>query len=145
MKIGATVRRVKMSDRSKSGRGLKPAGSTRRRANARRPTTYAEELLRDGPGADVVTQDELREYHDLRRQKDRLEEEIEERRLSIIRRLEDGASILPGFFDAEISAYLQRRLTADTLEEVLGPEEVERLKGMVAPTRRIQLRVTQMR
>jgi hypothetical protein len=74
-----------------------------------------------------------------------LEEEIKERRLSIIRRLEEGASILPGFFDAEIRAYQQRRLTADTLEEALGPEEVERLKCMVAPTRRIQLRVTQMR
>ncbi len=133
-----------MQDRSKSGRGRKSGRSPRRRANATVLTTFGNDVRPISSRPDVVTQDELGEYHGLKRQKDRLDEEIKARRASIIRRLEDGASIVPGFFDAEVRSYPQRKLTAEKLEEVLGYDEVEKLKCMVTPTPCTQLWVTRI-
>jgi hypothetical protein len=131
-----------MQNESKSVQGRKSAGSARRRTKARPLTTSGSDLLRDGCRSDVITQGVLAEYPGLKSQQRQLKEVLEARRSSIIERHDDGATIEPGFFNAEVRRNQQRLLTAEKLEEVLGPDEVERLKCLVTPTICIQLWVT---
>ncbi|MGP0070010.1 MAG: hypothetical protein ACLQGP_41210 [Isosphaeraceae bacterium] len=133
-----------MQGQSKSVRNRESARSPRRRAKATPLTTSGDRGVRDGFRHDVVTQDELGEYRGLKDQVERLKEEIEEQRLGIIERFDDGAAIQPGFFDAEVRRYQQRTLTAEKLEEILPRDEVERLKRPVTPTPRTELWVTRI-
>jgi hypothetical protein len=89
-----------------------------------------------------ISQAELAEYHALMTQKKQVERALEVRRAALIERINDGASIEPGQFRAEVRSYTQQRLTAEALEEILGPAEVEALKSQVTPTFRTELRVS---
>jgi hypothetical protein len=141
---GATVRSVNMQGPSKSVRGRNSARPSWRRAKATPLATSGEGGVGDGFRRDIVTQDELGEYRGLKDEVARLNEEIEERRSSMIERLDAGAAIEPGFFHATVSHRKQRMLTAPKLEEILPRAEVERLKSLVTPTYSTHLRVSQM-
>jgi hypothetical protein len=89
-----------------------------------------------------ISQAELAEYHTLRTQRDQLDADLKVRRDDLVKRIKDGASTEPGDFRAEVRSYLQQKLTAKSLEQVLGSAEVEALKSRVAPTYRNDLHVT---
>jgi hypothetical protein len=89
-----------------------------------------------------ISQAELEQYHAQKVQKDEWDEVLDGWRKSLLGRIQDGASVEPGPFQAEVRSYPEQRLSARALEEILGPAEVIALKSQVAPTIRTQLHVT---
>src|SRR5262249_10332564 len=90
---------------------------------------------------DRIAQAELREYHELKAEQDRLAEEIEARRQSLIGRLAQDVHVEPGPFRAWVSMFPAQMLTTSKLVELLGEAEVEDLKSRVAPSPRTHLHV----
>ena len=83
---------------------------------------------------DSISQAELVEYVSLNDQKKQLDAEFNARRQGLLERLEDGEFTEPGRFRAEIRSCKRRRLTAEEIERILGPDKIEELKSLVIPT-----------
>jgi hypothetical protein len=123
------------------GRGLASSSTSRSTgASSVEPWRTSESFSAPPP---AIGQAELEAYRALKDQLDRLKERFQEQRLDLIRRLTDGAPVQPGRLRAVIRDSQQRQLTSTKLAEILGVDEVERLKNLVAPTIQTELRVTE--
>jgi hypothetical protein len=110
-------------------------GSTGARVTAEQQRQPLKAVLR-------ISQGELAEYYARQKQLAHLKRDQKALRASPINRLKGGAHIDPGRLNAVVHTYRQRPLTQGNLEVILGTDEVERLKGLVAPLDRDQLSVT---
>lgn len=93
------------------------------------------------PFVDEITQAELERYkRDSAAARD-LSWSVDKLRKSIMAKLDAGARIEPGQFDAEIQETEQRRITNDALVSALGIEVVENVRATIEPTKSRSLKV----
>ena len=128
-----------MKKQKNSTRGRATATSDRRSPARRVAAPAAGRAI--GIRPDRISQDELREYHDLKARQDRLEDEIEARRQGLIDRLARDVPVESGPYRAWVSMYLAQILTPAKLVELLGEAAVEDFKAQVSPTPRTNLHV----
>jgi hypothetical protein len=128
-----------------SGSGRSPArSSTSRTASVPAPT--AEPGRPNGPidaPPDTISQAVLEAYRQSKDRLDQMKERFETQRRDLIQLLLDGTPVEPGRLRAVVRSSAQRRLSAPKLAEVLGEDEVEELRNLVAPTIQTQLLVTE--
>src|SRR4051794_28903708 len=82
----------------------------------------------------LITQAMIREFAELRRRKERLDREYDERRLGLIALIDGGASREPGPLGIEVRSAEGRPLHFDKVLRAFGPEVLELLKEGVEPT-----------
>jgi len=88
-----------------------------------------------------ITQAELERYKALSAEARELSWSVEKLRKSLIAKIDAGAPVEPGQFDAEIQETEQRRITNDELVRLLGLDVVEEVRANIAPTKSRSLKV----
>jgi hypothetical protein len=100
---------------------------------AHAPVTHARP---DSPRAvcpDRITQAELEELRDVKREYRQLKRRLAQLRVNTLTRLELGATVEHGPLTARVKRVAYRFVNARTLLRPLGPVEVARLKALVEP------------
>jgi hypothetical protein len=92
--------------------------------------------------SDVISQDDLVEYHELKTQRDLLDKEVSERRQAIIQRIQAGAPVEPGAFRAAVRYVDMKLFSSEKLEKAIGTAAVNDLKQRIESTHRVELRIT---
>jgi hypothetical protein len=100
-------------------------------------TTTAAVVQRSDARPGLVSQDELREYDRLRRQRDQLTDELRKRRGRLIDRLIDGLPVEPGPHGSKLRQCLVQVLWSKQFDEALAAADrgaqVDEQLGRVAP------------
>ncbi len=80
------------------------------------------------PGADTITQRELKQYRELAEQAKQLGASQEALRKSLIARLQEGAEIQAGKLTALLQESTAQRFSFDALVRILGLKKAEEIK-----------------
>ena len=88
-----------------------------------------------------ISQLELESYRELARHIRSLQARFSQAREDLIRRIQEGVSVEPGWRQVELRISECRRLTANSLLPILGEERLEHLKRQVKPSVSIVLTV----
>jgi hypothetical protein len=91
--------------------------------------------------SDRVTQDELRQLHDLAAQVRLLRARLDEGRAMVIKKLQKNVPVEYGVRRVKLIMSESRYLSAKSLLPLLGKEEVKRLRTRVQPRINISLRI----
>lgn len=82
----------------------------------------------------LITQAELAEYNQLKRQKQEIDRIMEAAKISIRTKLENNCAVEPGIFTAVLISYAGKNFSYQKIANLLGEAKANELRDQIEPT-----------